>query len=264
MKTLFLFCGFACAIMGQSVTVSVKSPVFPGLTIVRPTDPGLQPLVSSALRPDPASELAGLLPYSLLVQNNTPRTICAYTLRLTYVDVDGRSGGRNRQYFNFDPTVGGIRIPPGEIHLVTPSVSMKVYPQLKTASAQVSAGGSASRVLDALKSQTAVTVSMDLVVFDNGQVIGPDEGNTLEYLKLYLDTEREIASIVHSKLLAGASVQQVADDLARLEKANSDVLADIVRAGRARNLLRLTRISREELLKEVVRVAASPAVSFDR
>ena len=142
MKILLLMTTLVWMVMAQTPTVSVKIVDFPGLQVVLATDPSVQIPVAAALRDNPAPEIAALLPYSLLLQNNTGHRISVYTLRLSFVDAAGKSGGQNRQYFNLEPASNGMEILPGATRLISPTVSLDatVRPTAKTAQSRVESG----------------------------------------------------------------------------------------------------------------------------
>ncbi len=269
MKPGVLAMFFVSAIMAQ--TVSLKAPDYSGLAVLRATDVGAHQIVASALGPEPSPEIVDLLPYSVVLRNDTGHTICGYTIRLSFVDAAGRSGGLKRQYFNFESTSNGMEIPPGTARLVTPVFSMGPDRMTSVRGISGSSGGlnEALSLKNRLKSQTAVAVSVDLVVLDTGQVIGPDEGNTLSYLEGYLIGEREGAALVRTAFSTGGTLRQVSDQLEimvrTLQEGNTAGAFDrLARAAVAKRLLKFAAQSQEALLNEVNRILAKPPITLHR
>jgi hypothetical protein len=267
MKKILLLFVFTCAIMAQTVTISMKPLDFPGLRVASATDPSVQGFVTSVLDGMDAPEVTNLLPYSLVLDNNTPQTIRAYTIRLAFVDANGQSGGSDRQYFNFESTSNGMEIPAGSSRLVSPLRSLAINHRTSVSIAGASTPSKANALVNRLRSQVAVVVSMDLVVFDSGQVIGPDEGNTLSYLNGYLMGEREAASLVHTALTRGLSVEKVSAQLNRLLTSIGDPqpreFDKLARASQVKRLLMYSS-SKERLLTEVSRILRKQSVTLYR
>lgn len=269
MKWAALFIALSSVELAQTATVSVKTPVFPGLRITLATDPGVQEFVTSAVAASATTELNSLLPYSVVLENGTAHTICAYTLRLTFVDAQGRSGTHNRQYFNLSGTASGDAIGRGSNRLVTPISSLAVTSKGAGQGSTSSTGRRSTEVsalVDRLRTQVAVAVTIDLIAFDTGRVIGPDDGNTLSYLRGYLIGEREAASFVSNALGQGASIASVSQELEALGKklAALSSIQDIARASQMRRYAGLSRHSRDALVNEVNRVLAKAPFEFYR
>jgi hypothetical protein len=266
MRVCFYFSAFACSVMAQ--TVSFKSLMFPGIRATRATEASVQSFVTSTVGATPPAEIARLLPYSLVLENNTTNTVSAYTLRLTFVDANGKSGSRNRQYFNFEPVSNGMEILPGTARLVTPINSLDTKGASDTSPHSESGDATEVRNLLAaqLHSQVAVVVSLDLIVLNTGQVVGPDEGNTLSYLQGYLAGEHESASLVRTSLDAGESAQELSSRLTKLigDLEDNKSFNTVARAGQVRRLLRLVGSSEEDLTKEADRILAKPSFTLYR
>lgn len=267
-KASIVIFGLALTAMAQSVPVILKAPSFPGLRVSRATDPGVQAFVAAVLGTDPASQLVALLPYSLVLDNNTGYSIRAYVLRLTFVDSRGVGGGRNRTYFNFRAVSNGAEIPGGGTQLVTPSSSLRVGPVTGRGWGGRASPSSATETLQVLRSQASIVLSMDLIVFDNGDVIGPDESGALSYLKSWVRLEREMALLVDNRLRAGESPAAISQALQTLINETSNPALGtrelITRAGIARRLDSFTLLPRGDLTAEVQRVLSQPPFQFNR
>lgn len=229
-------------------------------------------MVASALGPSPSPGLVSLLPYSVILKNETNQAIAAYTLRLTFVDADGRSGGRKRQFFNFETTSNGMEIPPGVARLVNAVTSIAVNRgrfSTNSISGSVAGFDEATALSELLSSKAAVTIAVDLIVFDTGRVIGPDDGNTLTYLRGWVAAEREIASLVSDAMKDGATTESIAGQLRQLmapSDTNTIGYDQLARTVQARHFLQLAESSMDALAlrNEVGRVLTKPIITFYR
>lgn len=238
-------------------------------------------MVASALGPSPSPGLVSLLPYSVILKNETNQAIAAYTLRLTFVDADGRSGGRKRQFFNFETTSNGMEIPPGAARLVNavtsvattkpPESPSSLRRRFSTNSISGSVAGfdEATALSELLSSKAAITIAVDLIVFDTGRVIGPDDGNTLTYLRGWVAAEREIASLVSDAMKDGATTESIAGQLRQLmapSDTNTIGYDQLARTAQARHFLQLAESSMDALAlrNEVGRVLTKPIITFYR
>jgi len=99
-------------------TIGYELPNVPGASVSAADLTNIRQFVDAnqALNAD----VLALLPYSLVLHNNTRYTIVAYTLRLNFVDQTGHTGGHNRQYFNLDNKSNGMEVKPGGPRLITP------------------------------------------------------------------------------------------------------------------------------------------------
>ena len=134
----------------------------------------------ASLNQTPSAELFSLLPYSLVLQNNSSHAIVAYTLHLSFVDYADQLSGHNRLYYNLESKSNGMEVEPAGNRLVTPIDALHL-------SSKVAGTGplsnSAAALTSRIAAQKTVTVSLDLLVFDTGQVFGKDEFQTLSFLR---------------------------------------------------------------------------------
>jgi len=277
--SLLFVWGTGSITVAQSPLVSLKPLDFSGIQIIRATDPSVQPLVASALGSTPSPGLVSLLPYSVILKNDTSRTIIAYTLRVTFVDAAGRSGGRTRQFFNLEATSNGMEIPRGAAHLVNALMSRRANRVPPLAGKSSTNGGTgpafgfdeATDLSQLLSSKAAVAIAVDLIVFDTGKVIGPNDGNTLAYLRAWVMAEREIASVVRDALNRGTTIQSIIEQLEQLVAQFDTAITSArahdqrARAMQARHFLRLAAESSGNTLalqNEINRVLAKPTFMF--
>ena len=254
------------SVSAMAGTVSLKSVTFPGLQQRLATDPSVQSFVAQAIgATSELKEVRGLLPYSVVIDNNTGHTIIAYTLHLSFVDADGRSGGDTRQYFNFEAESNGMEIPARTQRLVTPfwSFSSAIMPS------KVMVGpsrDSAINLVARLGAQVSVATCVDLVVLDDGQVLGPDEADTLSYLQGYLTGEHDTAAVVLDSMQRGDTTEQISNHLQQLLEhlGQQESLRARATETQVRRFLALAAESRERLYNEANRIMVKAPIVLHR
>lgn len=246
--------------MAQSVTLLDASDHFPGIEVRLATDTLYRNSIAANIN---ESEFR-LLPYSLLISNNTSKTIRAYTVKMAFKGPSGALGGRVRQYFNFERRSNGTEIEPGEVHFVNVLRSIKLRRVAPGASGLTSQPGEPPDELEKLlRSQATVVLSVDLVVLADGRILGANEAKTLSFLDQYLRSEREFAQTIQSQLKRGASVEQIRRNLeieisARDDRERLGRFGTLARVNQARRFLRHAKASRESLVKETEKTLAKP------
>jgi hypothetical protein len=267
---LFVCALFSDTARAQNVSVSLKSPSVPGLRVFSAADPAVRAFTSSVVG-STLPDSSQLLPFSLVVDNATGQTIIAYTLRLSYVDKDGHSGGHNRTYFNFDYVSNGMELPSGSMRLVTPLVSLgstTSVPSQRSSTADARSND-VSDLANYLHTQAAIVTALDLVVLEDGTVFGPDEGGTLSYLQSFLIAEREVAALVDRAVREKRSLLDVAvalEQQARDLTANRGVApyANVARASQVTRFAGLCKAPHEVLLRDIQRVLTKKPLTLRR
>ena len=218
----------------------------------------------ASLNQVPSGDLLALLPYSLVLQNNTQHTIVAYTLYLSFVDHVGHSSGHNRMYFNLESKSNGMEVEPGSVRLVTPIDAL--HPSTNVTGAGMGPGA-ATMLTSRIAAQKRVTVSLDLLVFDTGQVFGKDEFQTLSYLRGYISGGQEAANLVEIGLSGGSSLANIAAQLGSLARrtrntADPDAMA---RASRSQRLAQIAGTgSLDRLRSEIQSIRGTRTWNFYR
>lgn len=187
------------------------------LVVIRPFSDGL------ILQPVP------LEPDSLLLTNNLGSTIIGYTVSYLCTPESGEPFGRNRIHYNFGVRSNGVEIPNGATRLVTP-------PGLGFG-------------------QSDLTISIDLVILDSGQILGPDEAGTLAGLEGVLSAHAEIRSLLAQNL----TKKDLEAELTRKfneEREKQDRTA-MMRGAEFRQLANLARRSPDLLPQQIARREAN-------
>lgn len=248
----------ASGLMAQNIGYDLMN--VPGVSLLPANSNSALASVNQALN----AGLSSLLPYSLVLQNNSRHMIVAYTLHLDFADQAGRLSGHNRVYFNLENKSNGMEVEPGGIRLVTPVDALHL-------SGKATGIGPSQRDAAALTSQIAaqktVTVSLDLLVFDTGQVFGKDQFQTLSFLRGYISGGQEAANLVETGLANGSSPVNIAVQLKNLARSIRNT-ADPGAMGRTSQIQRLAQTagqnSLDRLLSEVQSIRGMPAWNFYR
>jgi hypothetical protein len=238
-----------------------------GYDLLKITGVTLSPADANTVRASfaqaPRAELTSLLPYSVVLRNNSQYAIVAYTLHLSFVDQLGKVSGQNRMYYNLESKSNGMEIEPGSSRLITPIDSLSPSKVAGTGPSS----SSTAELTSQIAGQKSVTVSLDLLVLDTGQVFGKDEFGTLSFLQGYVAGGQDAANLVETGLAGGSSLANISaqlGDLARRTMNTSDPAA----MGRINEIRRLSRIagqnSRDRLLSEVHRIRGMRTWNFYR
>jgi hypothetical protein len=233
-------------------------------------------------------QASGLEPYGIALFNDTDQTIIAAILRTTLVDRNGKASVRETIFANLrlhngrGVTPNGNEVAPHSSRILTPVKSFSdsdgVAPSRLTAgSAYSSLGGSSplttsSEVQELAQTQNVV-VSLDLVVFEDGRLVGPDESSLVHNLQAQLQVEREMALTVREALSKTRDMRDIREVLT--QKAKTDVRPRVQGPGAAEHwrdfftvltsnhLLSLTS-SQEQLVARIDEVLARPVLRLVR
>jgi hypothetical protein len=166
-----------------------------GITVVPYTSPRFAEKLSGAASPALSATLQPLLPYSVLIENDSETSVLAYTIVWAAVDHDGMPFTEFRGMIDY---VALRRlIPPGKISLATilgPSDSLTLDQQLVT---------SITQEVQAFERRASLTIFLDAVLFDDGTVIGNDTRQTLAEMRARIRAEYDLFSAIVAKADSG-------------------------------------------------------------
>lgn len=149
---------------------------------------------------------ASLLPYSVIIRNLTPQMIRGYALKWSYVGKDGVADSNYQVEQNFDPRQKGAEIAPGQGRALSP-----LGPLLPAATTYSSnAPLILPNTLSKLAGITSITVSLDSVAFDNGKVIGPNEGFATNIWPNMYAAQRDVGAAVLQKIQSSSVADAIA------------------------------------------------------
>jgi len=173
-----LLSGFAAPSLAQTNLEVLPSPIS-GIELIGPSQAGFEGIVEK-LVPGPGSRTAlePVLPYSVAVHNSAERTVVCYTIRFDY-SANGRPAASvlTRDYRTSEPKLVGA-----VFHLIAP---------LGAVTQAIATGGSPllpqdpsypalmKRIHD-LRQSPRVVASLDSVVYEGGEFVGPDVSGSFE------------------------------------------------------------------------------------
>jgi len=143
--------------------------------------------------------VAALMPYSVVITNSTTRTIRGYALRWKGFDQQGNPTYSNLQIEqNFDTRVSSFELPPGRARALSPLAPLDVPPPKLS-----------SLEMNKLATQYSLTVTLDSIAFDDGKVIGPNEGFAINVWSQMYTAQRDIGQSVLDRQAQGASAAEI-------------------------------------------------------
>ncbi|MBN9661864.1 MAG: hypothetical protein J0H49_26955 [Acidobacteria bacterium] len=143
----------------------------------------------SALRP--------LFPYCVLLKNESTSRLLAILVRYELTDDKGKVIPHHFMLgtINHKPH---LMIPPGAFVLITPITGLNVLLQSKPAPVGVQHTDELtyfiSSTVDQYSKQSAISVSLDSVVFEDGTLVGPDRTKNLHRINAWISAEKEVAA----------------------------------------------------------------------
>jgi len=176
-------------------------------------------------------QASGLEPYAIVVFNDTDKTIIASAVRTTLVDRNGKTSIEETIFNNLRLRPNGGVVPNG-MEIAARSSRILTPARSSTPSGATGSTGSAYTALGAtspspiseaqeIAKHQSVVVSLDLVVYEDGRFLGPDEGRLTENIRAQLQVERDLALSVKQALASAKDFSVIHDLLMR--KANTSI-----------------------------------------
>jgi|SRR5579859_3999288 len=215
---------FGCA------TLSPGSEIMPSLRIVTPLLGGVT-LVSYDQSAQPAfadlfagnTALAGMAPFFVVLHNSSTKGIIVLTLRWTWIDTAGRLHVKiqwtDSLFLNHQPVAAA-----GATLLAAPSL---LLPESMVRSGMVGFPSPQQMQADTrtLESASHVSVRVDTLVFDDGQLFGADESNTVAEIQGRAAAAASLSSIVLTTIRKGGVTSKILDEAANKPQPHGDYLA---------------------------------------
>jgi hypothetical protein len=175
-----------------------------GLTVVDATSPSFMTEVEKVIDSNMAKQASSVLPYSVVIKNNTGRYVWGFTVLYTFPDSKAPSGNPHRMVIS--PSPGGPAVEsgmlaPGSTYLITPVSGLiassgdiagnrKVVPHRR--------GEDLDSEIHKFNSshgsgRERIEVSVDAVVFEDGTLVGPDEGKLMSRVNSKIRANKDLA-----------------------------------------------------------------------
>ena len=148
--------------------------------------PSTAPEFTQALSPARPKELDVLLPYAVLIKNDTDKEIIGYSVRWNCRDASGNAGAPEVNRFDFS-TFSSVIAPHG-----SQLVSSSIGPISAEIQWSGDLQGETERLVSYYSRQQNIAVRLDAVLFKDGTAIGLDGNNWISRWKAHIDAEREV------------------------------------------------------------------------
>jgi hypothetical protein len=199
----------------SDIRVTTETFSYPGVSIVGPTDPSFEGEVRK-LFGERASIAEKLAPFLLILKNESPRTIVAYTATWRIKSADGNEMPLAARYMYpmaiSGPVVKGdlprdreVRM--GEERLV--SAQFEVGLHINASDAEKAFSTISENQSEQFRNLIDVRVSLDAIVFDDGEIVGPDRSQLGDDFTKYVDAYQSLYREIVSSLNAGLPAEQV-------------------------------------------------------
>jgi hypothetical protein len=176
------YCFGACEIM-TSEGMPISNPFSnEGLKVIGATDPTFTEEVTKLLDTNTLSKAAPLIPFALILTNDTNRYIYSFTVVYTYPKRIAPAGTPWK--FQMSPTAATpdnrrTMIAPGATLLVAPVGDFLVWRDASGKKMRtVDIGEGMARIIKLFETDDAhdrIEASIDSIIFENGEIGGPDE-----------------------------------------------------------------------------------------
>jgi hypothetical protein len=230
---LLLILGFTFPVASQQSDFEAV-----GIRLITPEDPGFLP-AAKALNVKDRPRVAELLSNSIVIENRSKRSIVLYAVVVTSTD-------RAQQQL-LDRTLWSALNAIALQNEVTPEIrpgrARLVSPFFTLASDGIFSVGTMEETRSYIHNHAGhtVKVQLDAVVFEDGEFVGPDRGNSFPEIEGRFAARREIYSMVVSDVRRGVAEAEVLNTVKRaMELASSSSWHDRWLKMYARELLRVS------------------------
>jgi hypothetical protein len=192
-------------------SIHVTSWKTEGITLTSPADPEFDSLARSLFRGN-SEELLKLKPFLVIISNNSGRTLVAYTLCWEVRMPDGRPFVTRSQHKYPDAVAGSIpmwgnEIRPGEQGLIAEGVEIYCGRWNEKPTEDFCLRQFAE-AFERFVNATEMRIGLDAVVFDDGELIGPDISKLNEHFAAYLQAKQDLYCSLLQSLDSGQSMDQ--------------------------------------------------------
>ena len=150
--------------------------------------PSSHPEFESAFKAGRAKEYDPILPYTVVIKNNTDEEIIAYSVLWNCTDADGHFTRSRRTVVNFSNLAPGANLIPHATEIVSMLSGLEAGGQRADFATVSRIDKDAAR----FSQQRDVNIALDAVLFADGSAIGPDAAHSIPRWKAWLDAEKEV------------------------------------------------------------------------
>jgi hypothetical protein len=179
----------AAFLLVQKVPVTSTGIDQHGLLLVSATAADSAKWIDKTLGRTRVPELEAMLPYSVILKNTSKKRVVFYAMRWSTTSKEGQVVHDDRMFYNLGTLRGGYAVDPGAAWLV--SAVDAVNRPVKAGDDFVTQFHRTRMDLQFLQ-QSQLAISLDVAIFADGEVVGPDASHSLEHAKARLDAARDL------------------------------------------------------------------------
>jgi hypothetical protein len=236
-SVVVLSAGFVLSRSVRAMSIKIHKKDLPehGLTIIGPSDPSFDTLLSAQLKGEPNEVIDRLKPFSFFVENKSKQTVVAYAVQWCFTKQDGSNECSIKSLVNPRALMEGDnlseemleqsgRIRPNStsfFSLISPDGSglfrVKARPeeveQLKQG-VEPDRATLLQRYSDELSRYSDITFSIDGAFFDDGTFVGPDTTGFFDKTKAEIGAKYDLLNEIARGLSRGKSKDDMFNELA--------------------------------------------------
>ena len=175
-------------LMSQVITVHDMAAT--GVKLLRYGDPSF----ALALSPKRSTSIESLLPYTVVISNETDQGILAYSIRWKLIDPEGKVSIQESTIFD-QATLRVLAPHSRQLATFAPGLASWSHNEPET---QAEEAHKIDRLLSTYRKQQAVDISLEAVIFSDGRTFGNDTGFWVPRIKAWIDAERDIMQQVQT------------------------------------------------------------------
>jgi len=177
-----------------------------GFTVLDSTSTGFMAEVQKLLDPDLLTQASPILPYSLVIKNDTGQYVWGFSVIYAYPDSIAPSGKPRRAIIS--PSPGG---PAGRTRMLAPGATFLITPISGFLASSGDASGNLkvipvrgkdlASLIEPFKESHGngvqrVEASAEAVIFEDGTLIGPDEGKMMNRINDKIRARRDLIDLI--------------------------------------------------------------------
>jgi hypothetical protein len=174
----------------STVKILISASEDSQVTLLAPTSTQFQTFVGASVPQTVSDALKPLLPYSVVLRNDSTKAVIAYTVSWTTID---KTGKRNTDYRTvWDINAFKSLIPPNSAGLVTIVGPQSAHSISHNSELTSEIAAEANR----FQIQDSVAISLEAVMLEDGTASGPDPSLSIPQLKARIRSEHDLFGAV--------------------------------------------------------------------
>lgn len=175
-------------------TFTVTDLAIHGVRLIGANSSAFSQLLQQRVDPQSLTALSPILPYGVIVANDSQLAIGAVTVIYSLKNAAGMPITHRRTLRAWNNQRSRMLLP-GEYAFFVPFGGLSA--KLRSGPTKMLTTGTFSWPERSLyASQTDITISIDVAVFENGVAVGPDKGNTVDRINAFVAADRDIGTAI--------------------------------------------------------------------